>query len=237
VIGPSCGASQDWCPSRPFCAVIAGGSNSRSRQTTSYFGDLAGIVYFGPRRLGVLARVEPTCLFWFLSVPRPTGEISAPEVLGTEMIGFDPLFAGVAAAAPRENLRIDPAVDRDPLTTWGHRRVTLLGDAAHPMLPHAGQGAAQALEDAVALGLALSDADDIDSALRRYEAVRIARTSAIVMRGRRTARLQAADSIWVARLRNAIIRWAPQQALMVAALLPKGPDPHRALRSHVAPGC
>ena len=48
--------------------------------------------------------------------------------------------------------------DREPLPTWTRGRLTLLGDAAHPMLPHAGQGANQAIEDAVALATVLGRA-------------------------------------------------------------------------------
>jgi salicylate hydroxylase len=63
--------------------------------------------------------------------------------------------------------------DREPLERWSAGRITLLGDAAHPMLPHHGQGASQALEDAVVLAHALDAAPgDVPGALRRYEAVR-----------------------------------------------------------------
>jgi 2-polyprenyl-6-methoxyphenol hydroxylase-like FAD-dependent oxidoreductase len=60
--------------------------------------------------------------------------------------------ASSATAAPRD-LRFDERLARAPRKAWGAGRVTLLGDAAHPLLPHTGQGAAQALEDAVALGV------------------------------------------------------------------------------------
>ena len=49
--------------------------------------------------------------------------------------------------------------DREPLPTWTRGRLTLLGDAAHPMLPHVGQGANQAIEDGVALATVLGQAD------------------------------------------------------------------------------
>jgi salicylate hydroxylase len=64
--------------------------------------------------------------------------------------------------------------DREPLTRWTHGRLTLLGDAAHPMLPHAGQGANQAIGDAVALATLLDglDGDDAPQALLRYESLR-----------------------------------------------------------------
>jgi salicylate hydroxylase len=68
--------------------------------------------------------------------------------------------------------------DRDTLTSWSTDRTTLVGDAAHPMLPFLAQGANQAIEDAVALAVCLGDArpDGIASALARYERARRPRT-------------------------------------------------------------
>jgi salicylate hydroxylase len=69
---------------------------------------------------------------------------------------------------------------RQPLPRWTWGPVTLLGDAAHPMLPFLGQGAAQAFEDAAALANCLaSDQSDPAQALRRYESERIARASKV----------------------------------------------------------
>ena len=64
--------------------------------------------------------------------------------------------------------------DREPLRGWTRGRLTLLGDAAHPMLPHVGQGANQAIEDAVALAVVLSQAtaSAVPTALGLYERVR-----------------------------------------------------------------
>jgi salicylate hydroxylase len=69
-------------------------------------------------------------------------------------------------------------LDRQPLRRWSRGPVTLLGDAAHPMFPFYGQGAAQAIEDAAALARCLdADAANPAGALRRYEAARIPRTT------------------------------------------------------------
>ena len=69
-------------------------------------------------------------------------------------------------------------LDRAPLTKWSHGSVTLLGDAAHPMFPFFGQGAAQAIEDAAVLADSLAgDPGDPAAALRRYESARIPRTT------------------------------------------------------------
>ena len=71
--------------------------------------------------------------------------------------------------------------DRAPLERWSAGRVTLLGDACHPMLPFGAQGAAQAIEDGATLTACLIDeaGEDIPGALRRYERLRIPRTSRI----------------------------------------------------------
>ncbi|GGN22622.1 FAD-dependent monooxygenase [Streptomyces fuscichromogenes] len=71
-----------------------------------------------------------------------------------------------------------PVYDREPLPTWTTAHTALLGDAAHAMLQYLGQGACQALEDAVALGDAVSDhPHGQDRALKQYEERRIARAS------------------------------------------------------------
>ncbi len=79
-----------------------------------------------------------------------------------------------------------PMVDRDPLPRWTHGRVTLLGDAAHPMYPIGSNGATQAILDARVLAdqLAGTDAAGVPQALLRYEADRLPKTAQIVMANR-----------------------------------------------------
>ncbi len=76
--------------------------------------------------------------------------------------------------------------DRDPLERWTEGRITLLGDAAHAMLPFFAQGAAQAIEDAVVLARSLqgADAGSAGDALRHYEAIRRPRTSQVQVMSR-----------------------------------------------------
>lgn len=78
-----------------------------------------------------------------------------------------------------------PLFDRDPLPSWSAGRVALLGDAAHPMLPFLAQGAAQAIEDAAALGEALAQDRDIPRGLRAYQAARQARAARVQRESRR----------------------------------------------------
>lgn len=77
-----------------------------------------------------------------------------------------------------------PMVDKDPLPGWTRGRVTLLGDAAHPMYPIGSNGSAQAIMDTRALTLALLQFKDPSMALREYEADRLPRTAGIVLRNR-----------------------------------------------------
>jgi 2-polyprenyl-6-methoxyphenol hydroxylase-like FAD-dependent oxidoreductase len=77
--------------------------------------------------------------------------------------------------------------DREPLAEWTRGRLALLGDAAHPMLPHLGQGANQSVEDAFALAAVLKDESsaDVPAALRRYARVRRRRTDVVQANSRR----------------------------------------------------
>lgn len=75
--------------------------------------------------------------------------------------------------------------DRDPIPKWTKGRITVLGDAAHPMLPYLGQGACQALEDGAVLATALrTERDDPVAGLARYERTRRPRTARVVLAAR-----------------------------------------------------
>ncbi len=77
-----------------------------------------------------------------------------------------------------------PMVDQDPLPRWSFGRVTLLGDAAHPMVPRGSNGAGQAILDARALADALRDVPAIGPALVQYQEKRLGPTAAVVLRNR-----------------------------------------------------
>jgi 2-polyprenyl-6-methoxyphenol hydroxylase-like FAD-dependent oxidoreductase len=74
--------------------------------------------------------------------------------------------------------------DRDPISTWTDGRVALLGDAAHPMLQYFAQGACMAMEDGVALAVALEARDDVEAALSLYNDMRATRTARVQMNSR-----------------------------------------------------
>jgi 2-polyprenyl-6-methoxyphenol hydroxylase-like FAD-dependent oxidoreductase len=128
--------------------------------------------------------------------------------------GFDGALRAITNATRPDELRMDELFDRDPLPIWGAGPVTLLGDAAHPMLPHAGQGAAQALEDAVSLADALGSAVSVDECLRRYERARSARTRVIVELARRNARVSAIHNPAACWARDMALRLVPRWLIL-----------------------
>jgi salicylate hydroxylase len=107
-----------------------------------------------------------------------------PEVLRREFAGWDPR---IHQLLDKVEMTFRWALyDREPLPTWTRQRLSLLGDAAHPMLPHLGQGANQSIEDGMALATILARADRIAAplALQAYERLRRERV-AQVQRGAR----------------------------------------------------
>ena len=98
--------------------------------------------------------------------------------------------------------------DRDPIPRWTSGRVTLLGDAAHPMLPYLGQGACQALEDGAVLATALAaEAADPLTGLARYERTRRPRASQVVLAARERGLSNHLASPWAAWRRDLLIAW------------------------------
>jgi salicylate hydroxylase len=96
--------------------------------------------------------------------------------LAAAYAGFHDEVRGIIAAA--DHTFKWALLDRDPLPRWSSGRVTLLGDACHPMLPFLGQGAGQAIEDGAALAACLQRfGDDVPGALAFYQAVRLPRAT------------------------------------------------------------
>jgi salicylate hydroxylase len=107
-----------------------------------------------------------------------------PEVLRSEFDGWDPRIGSLLKQVD-QTFRW-ALYDREPLPTWTRGRLTLLGDAAHPMLPHLGQGANQAIEDGIALATILGRVGkaDVPSALLAYERLRRERVAQVQLGAR-----------------------------------------------------
>jgi 2-polyprenyl-6-methoxyphenol hydroxylase-like FAD-dependent oxidoreductase len=109
-----------------------------------------------------------------------------------------------------EQVLVHRLYDRAPVSSWSRGTTTLLGDAAHPMLPFLGQGACAALEDAVELGASLTAEGDVEVALAAYERARVKRTAALVAGSRKAGKAALLGSKPGRRIRNALVSKAPE---------------------------
>jgi salicylate hydroxylase len=114
---------------------------------------------------------------------------SSVEELLAEFEGWTPWVRRVMEVVPPDNLFKWGLFDREPLESWTRGRITLLGDAAHPVLPFLGHGAVLAIEDGVVLGRALAAADSVEEGLQRYELARRERASFVVLESRKAGKM------------------------------------------------
>ena len=102
------------------------------------------------------------------------------ENLKADFIGWHPIIQTIIDAADKDQCFRWSLFGRPPTMNWSTKRVTLLGDSAHPTLPYLAQGAAMAIEDGAVLMRALEMKSDIADALQLYQRNRIDRTAKIV---------------------------------------------------------
>jgi salicylate hydroxylase len=143
--------------------------------TECWMGPGAHFVHYfvgGGRQVNVVAVVERDA--WMPESWTERGDVN--DALAA-FDGWHPQVRAILEAV--EETYVWALFDRAPLAPWSAGRVTLLGDAAHAMLPFMAQGAAQAIEDGATLVACLEAEADVAAALRRYEALRIPRTSRI----------------------------------------------------------
>ena len=148
-------------------------------------------------------------LYWFLTKNAPQGRLHLKADALEACRDWTPLIRNVIESTPADAILNNDILDRPPSRQWGRGNVTLLGDAAHPTTPNLGQGACQALEDAVVLAHCLTRAQRVDVALRAYESLRIPRTTAIVRDSWQGGKMLQLDNRMLESLRNWFIGSAP----------------------------
>jgi 2-polyprenyl-6-methoxyphenol hydroxylase-like FAD-dependent oxidoreductase len=198
---------------------LLGGKPPRSAGLTMWRGNVAlqeeampdvdFLLFWGAGAKFVCFRSAPGQLSWEAIVASEPGGHDAPgqskRAVLDHFAGFtDPVLPIIEATSGAAIFRTD-VFDRPPDERWGSGRVTLLGDAAHPMTFAVGQGAAQALEDAVAIADALDGATDLEGALRTYEQRRMSRSAHFQTFAWRLARAGAWRNPAAWGLRNAFL--------------------------------
>jgi 2-polyprenyl-6-methoxyphenol hydroxylase-like FAD-dependent oxidoreductase len=128
--------------------------------------------------------------------------------------GWAPEVVEAIERTPAEAIVSVPGQDRPILKHWGTGPVTLLGDAAHPMLTSRSQGASSAVEDGYVLAEAIARLPDPIEALRAYEDRRRARAGMLVRSSRRLNRVEQVQNPVACRVRNLGMRCAPARSLI-----------------------
>ena len=167
---------------------------------------------FGPGTRFTYYDVAPGVIHWMSVANGPAGGADGPGVLPMLMErhrGWTAPVREILAATDEDGVIRGDVLDRKPDRRWGTGRVTLLGDAAHPITFNIGQGACQALEDALVLADYLEPemADPI-AALRAYEAERRARTAPLQRTAWWIGRMGAVENRFAIRAREALMRLA-----------------------------
>jgi 2-polyprenyl-6-methoxyphenol hydroxylase-like FAD-dependent oxidoreductase len=154
--------------------------------------------------------------YWFATKNAPEGESDEPQGRKAEVlrrfIGWHEPIAAIAEAADEGGILRNDVYYLEPLPRWSEGRVVLVGDAAHATTPGVGQGAAQAIEDAVVLADRLAGGDDLRAALAEYESIRRPRAEAVLKASRRADKAAQLGSPLGWRLRNVLVRRLPARA-------------------------
>ena len=151
--------------------------------------DFGGEMWGRGLRFGGCA-IDAERFYWFAVANAPEGEQEPdPRVRKQQLLarfqGWGNHVPELIARTPEDAILRTDISDRPPVERWGEGRVTLLGDAAHPMTPNLGQGACQAIEDALVLATELERASSLEVGLRAYERARRERANNTVRVARR----------------------------------------------------
>lgn len=152
-------------------------------------------------------------LYWFAVADAPAGQHDGPDPKAELQARFKGWYRAVERAIEATPssaiIRVDVS-DRPVMKKWGEGRVTLLGDAAHPMTPNLGQGACMAIEDGIVLASAFSEKQQVADALRLYESRRMERTAHVVETARKFGKMGQWSSAFARAVRNALVHHTPK---------------------------
>jgi FAD-dependent urate hydroxylase len=192
------------------------------RGVVSMHAALAGDVLVGESwgrgSLFGVARLGGSQAYWWASICTSETSGASPaeekEALLRRFAAWHPSVSALIEATLPEAMIRTPLYDRKPTRRWTHGRLALLGDAAHPMLPNLGQGAGQAIEDALVLADALRSEADPARALTTYSALRTKRANTIVRRSRQMARVAHLANPFAVGIRNMLLRGSSASATL-----------------------
>ncbi|KZE64288.1 2-polyprenyl-6-methoxyphenol hydroxylase [Fictibacillus phosphorivorans] len=173
-----------------------------------------GFEAWGPGKRFGYSHLGKGRIFWFAAINTPLGTLKTTENRKNTALdhfkGWWGPIEGVIESTEEANILTHEIFDKKPIKSWSKGMATLLGDAAHPMLPNLGQGGAQALEDAIVLSRCIvKHPEDIQQAVKIYERIRIPRTAKVVRGSRAMGKFMQLENPISIQLRNVLLRTMP----------------------------
>jgi 2-polyprenyl-6-methoxyphenol hydroxylase-like FAD-dependent oxidoreductase len=178
--------------------------------------DFGGELWGRGQRFGGCC-IDGDRFYWYATVNAAPNEKhesleAQKEALLQRFAQFGCQAPALIASTPAQAILRTDIRDRPTSQRWGRGQVTLLGDAAHAMTPNLGQGACQAIEDALVLARELSRAASLEQGLRAYEAARVTRANAVVTTARRLGAIAQWETPLACALRDRLFASLPASA-------------------------
>ncbi|WP_326558657.1 FAD-dependent monooxygenase [Micromonospora sp. NBC_01796] len=204
-------------PAHP-APVYAGSTTWRGVTRQRWDGELVTAISWGPGAEFGMVPLGDGRVYWYAAVNAPPGQRDADgmsTVSGRFGSWHDPIPALLAATAADTVIRDDIHCLDAPLPSYVRGRVVLLGDAAHAMTPNLGQGAGQAIEDAVVLGAVCGPDSGLGAALVAYDGQRRPRTQRMARAARLIVRFgQQLEQPFAVAARNTLMRLTPSRTAL-----------------------
>ncbi|MER2999136.1 FAD-dependent monooxygenase [Pontibacter populi] len=161
-----------------------------------------------------MAPLQDNKIYWYACINAPQRDEKmrkmTPEKLARHFETVHSPVEMVLASTTPDQIIWNDIADLEPLKHFVYGRVVLLGDAAHATTPNMGQGACQAIEDAVVLAQCLKQEPELAVALKKYEKRRKARTAKVIEMSRRLGEVAQWRNPLLAKVRNTLFRAMPK---------------------------
>ena len=178
-------------------------------------------VMYGRGQRFVLYPVGSGRVYWNAAMNEPAGAQETGAQIKRQVLerfgGWADPVEALVTATDESTLVLGDTYDRDPVDRWGEGRVTLLGDAAHPMTWDRAQGAGQGIQGAVLLARRLAQGDDPAAALRDWEAEQIPRAKRMVLASRRTGMTEQSEKARMCFMRTQMMKVVTRGPLFARA--------------------
>ncbi|SDN80331.1 2-polyprenyl-6-methoxyphenol hydroxylase [Psychrobacillus sp. OK028] len=165
-----------------------------------------------------MAPMKGGLVYWFACMNTTARNPQLQDLTSKEIGGifkhFPEVVSNLIFTTPVENILHHDISDIKPLRQFVFGRVVLLGDAAHATTPNMGQGAGQAIEDAIVLGNGFKQFEHVDKVLAFYEDKRVARTAKVIRLSRQIGATAQIQSRPVTRIRDFLFPFIPSKVLM-----------------------